>query len=75
MLTAGMIVHNPLWKGTRLPVNRHWKEITVDAPFAGNCSNHEGGEVALSAKGPNGECHYALQETLTIMQTLNAIRA
>ena len=66
----------PWWKPTGYILNANGKEETVDVPFVGQGMNYQAQEVAAClAAGKTESDIMPLDETLSIIQTLDTLRA
>ncbi len=75
--TEGRIkIHSPWWKPETMTISRDGKEPeTVVLPFTGGGFNYEAGEVAACLQaGKTESAIMPLDETLTIMRTLDTLR-
>jgi predicted dehydrogenase len=78
MGTDGFLrIHSPWWRPASMTISRPEKESeTVEAPVSGNGFNYEAAEVMRCLE--NGETESAimpLDETLSVMRTMDGIRA
>lgn len=74
--TDGYIRIPDWWHANRLILNKGGKEQTFDVPHDGNGYGHEAAEVARCVRAGKLESDtMSLDETLAIMQTMDAIRA
>lgn len=76
--TNGQIkIHGSFWRGEKLTVTVYGKETTeINLPLHGNGYNYEAAEVARCVRAGKTESEVMpLDETLSIMQTLDTIRA
>ncbi|MBP9901047.1 MAG: Gfo/Idh/MocA family oxidoreductase [Verrucomicrobiota bacterium] len=76
--TAGRIrIHSPWWRPVAMTISRDSRpDEIVEIPFAGNGYQFEAAEVMRCLRAGTLESRLMpLDETLTIMQTLDAIRA
>lgn len=75
--TDGSIkLHAPFWNVTQLTVNDHGKMTDVETPYENGGFNYEAQEVMDCLRaGKNESATMPLDETLTIMQTMDALRA
>ncbi len=76
--TKGRItIHTPWWMGERMTLEVYGQEKSeIHLPLSGNGYNYEAAEVARCLRAGRLESDVTpLDETLTIMQTLDAIRA
>lgn len=75
--TEGYItVHHAFWHSEKLTVVRGDKEETLDIPFKGNGYTHEAEEVGACLRAGKLESDVLpLDETLSIMKTLDWVRA
>ena len=78
MGTEGQIkIHSPWWKPTKLTLSASGQEDDlIEMPFTGNGYNYEAIEVMSCLRADKLESDIMpLDETLSIMQTLDNIRA
>lgn len=75
--TDGRIkIESPWWVSNQVTLNQGGKEETFDLPFKGNGYTHEAEEVMeLIRAGKTESAVISLDESLAIMQTMDAIRA
>jgi len=75
--TEGSIqLHPGWWRGSRLTVRAGGKTEDLDVPMVGNGYNYEADEIARClAAGKTESDVLPLSETLSIMKTMDAIRA
>ena len=75
--TAGSIqLHAPWWASSKLTLKVGNVETTYDLPYKGNGYTHEAEEVAQCvAEGKTESAVMPLAESLTIMQTMDQLRA
>ena len=69
-------IHSPFWQGTTATLTRGGDEETVERPFEGNGYNCEAAEVMRCLREGTTESDIMpLDETLSVMDTLDQIRA
>jgi predicted dehydrogenase len=75
--TDGMIrLHSPWWRGSQLSIVAGGKTELIDAPFGSNGFEYQATEAMTCLRqGKLESSIIPLEETLSIMQTLDAIRA
>lgn len=77
MGTEGMIrIHPRFWCATKMTVTRGDKEETIELPYKGNGYTHQAEEVMACMRAGTTESRaMPLDETLSIMRTMDAVRA
>jgi predicted dehydrogenase len=75
--TGGQLrVHSPWWSPTRLTITKDGGEEAIEVPYTGNGYNYEATEVMRCLRaGQHESAVMPLDETLSIMRTLDEIRA
>ncbi len=75
--TEGSIhIHSPFWQATRLTFKSGEKEEVIELPLEGNGFNYEAAEVMHCVRaGKLESATMPLDETLSLMKTLDEIRA
>jgi predicted dehydrogenase len=77
MGSSGSIrIHSPSWSPTRMTLSNQAGTQSLEVPMIGNGYNYEAAEVGRCLRaGLTESPHMTLDESLSIMQTLDAIRA
>ena len=75
--TDGRItIHSPWWKPSKMTVSANGKDEEVSLPFTGNGYQFEAQEVARCVRAGKTESDtLPLDETLSVMRTMDALRA
>jgi predicted dehydrogenase len=70
-------IHSPWWRPTSMTISKPGVESeTVEAPISGNGFNYEAAEVMRCLENGETESHVMpLDETLSVMRTMDGIRA